>query len=183
MTKKVGRLSANFKKSKENGLWGKKLAWGDFRVCVLIVLLACCSLVVARWSFLGNARCVQFSALLACSFFCCFSPLDVSFTLLALRCLLFAINSSFVKAPIFLFAVLYSPLASRSVFFVAWLLLLLACHSPISVRYTLLYTCCSLFPNLMVTRRSLIAIRKPWIVARCSLRITRFLSFLFSRSL
>ena len=46
MKKKVGRLSANFKKSKK--MVCKKTSWpkvghnhlGDFRVCVLIALLA-----------------------------------------------------------------------------------------------------------------------------------------------
>ena len=55
----------------------------------------------------------------------------------------------------------------------ARLLFILARHSPLSECYTLLDT--FVIPKFAVhTCPSLIAVRKPWIVARCSLRVTRF---------
>ena len=112
---------------------------------------------------------MQFSALLACLFFCCFSPLAVSFTLLALRCFLFAVDSSCVEAPFFFVHCPFSPLASRcSLLFslfdyyfskLATLQYLFAIHYLIhAARYS--QTRCSLSSP----------------ADRCSLRVTRFLS-------
>ena len=118
------------------------------------------------------------SALLASHF----SLLLIFFT----RCLLhvvrslllfFAVDSSLLAASFLLFTDLYSLLASRWSVLSSSCLIIISLSSPLAVICMLYITWCMLFviPKLAAhTCRSLIAVRKPWIVARCSLCVTRF---------
>ena len=106
-----------------------------------------------------------------------FSSLAVCFTLFALCCFFFAVDSSLLAASFLLFTDLYSLLASRWSVLSSSCLIIISLSSPLAVICMLYITWCMLFviPKLAAhTCRSLIAVRKPWIVARCSLCVTRF---------
>ena len=110
-----------------------------------------------------------------------FSTTDFLHSLFASRCSLFAaffaVDNSLLAASFLLFTDLYSLLASRWSVLSSSCLIIISLSSPLAVIWMLSITWYLLFviPKLAAhTCRSLIAVRKPWIVARCSLCVTRF---------
>ena len=92
--------------------------------------------------------------------------------------LFFAVDSSLLTASFLLFAELYSLLASRWSVLSSRCFIIISLSSPLAVIWMLYIYWCMLFviPKLAAhTWRSLIAVRKPWIVARCTLFVTHFL--------
>ena len=152
MKKTIGRLWANFKNQRK---WfvrkqvSQKPAITTWATSAYVYSLHFQLLACSR-PFKLSRNCVLRTALLACLFFCCFSPLVVSFTLFALRCFLFVVGGSCVEAPFFFVRCLSRPSLLVLSFFrcqiITSLNLLLSNICSLYIN-----TCCSFVQNSMLT--------------------------------